>query len=169
MKHLLFVVVGLASVTSAYAGISAKSRFAIESRAVDYFLLVADGVAKGSLVGEECKPSPQACMVYVAGPYATTSERTEAARACVGNYGDECAKYAAGPYSTTTERIAGAKACKNNRTIDCAKYVAGDDQACGDGQKVCADADLECVKYVAGPYATTAEKIAAAKSCGAQE
>ncbi|MGZ6399689.1 MAG: hypothetical protein ACXWQ0_19225, partial [Bdellovibrio sp.] len=45
------------------------------------------------------------CVQYVAGQYASSDERLQAARACIGNNGLSCVQYVAGNYASFADKI----------------------------------------------------------------
>ena len=153
------IVLAVAGSNSAFA----KSN-AIEKRAGNFLLGTQD--SRENI----CQPPYSgACVEFVAGSMPTTSERQDAVRACIGNYGVECAAFVAGSMPSFNERVNAARSCKNNVNLDCVQFVTEPMSFMSDritAANACQNADVNCVKYAAGSRPTFFDRVSAANACG---
>jgi hypothetical protein len=166
MKYLLLSISMVASISSVFASST------LESRAAKFFEMKALGMVEDHELPPTCQPMSKECIVFVAGSYPSTSDRIDAVRACVGNYGDACAKYVSGSYPSKSDRIESARACRNNYNLDCATLVSGSYPSHAERLEsvlACANVDVECLKFILGSYPSRSERLEAAKVCSGLE
>ncbi len=169
MKNKILTLVTLFSISAASGTTSAfnlkASEFLLDRSQINF------DFREKATPDPVCDPRPdiQACIAFVAGKYATSENRLEAARACAGFVGVDCVTFVAGKYATFENRIEAANSCKGTRELECVKFVAGKYATLENrilSAKSCRNAEEACVRHVAGQYATFEARVEAAEACG---